>query len=116
VSHAKWWTIVWAPAVARLGSSIALATLPPARAEGVAFRLAGRRSSGAFVVAALPIIAMLPFVIREGVVAIVGGLAAALFVPRALSRWLGGITGDLVGAGIVLVEVTTLLACALAAR
>ncbi|MCL4079049.1 adenosylcobinamide-GDP ribazoletransferase [Coriobacteriia bacterium Es71-Z0120] len=116
VSHAQWWTIVWASIAARFGGSVALCTLAPARRDGLAVRLASRRPIPVLVAGAIPVAALAVVLSGHDPLALIVGLAAALAVPRALARPVGGITGDLIGAGIVLTETATLLASALAGR
>jgi len=49
------------------------------------------------------------------VLVLAAGVAAALIVPRVLAEPVGGMTGDLFGATLLLVETAVLVVAALAA-
>lgn len=116
ISHHRWWVIAWAPVVARWGSSMALSTLGPARSDGLAATLARSRSSARLVAAALPVAVAVPFLLHESPGALVAGLVVAVLAPRALARSFGGITGDLIGAAVIVTETAVLVAGALSGR
>ena len=132
-----WYAFVVAAVAARLGASVAMWTLPPARADGLAASAARRpRAVDVAVAAALAAALMLlTFVavqdgtwhvtfsaiplagwpahqIRGFVACVVAGAAAATILPRALARPIGGVTGDIAGASI---ELATLIALGAAA-
>lgn len=113
--YGAWAALAFAPVAGRWSACLALSTIPPARAEGLAARLAGPRGP-AWHAVALPPLAMAAFLARGSIAAVVAGVAGAIVVPRALSRRVGGLTGDIVGASVVLVETVTLVVAALSAR
>lgn len=112
VSAGRYGAVLLAPVMARWGAAVALSTLPAARADGLAARLVSSRPASSYLIAALPV-ALVAGLARPGAVTVAVGLVAAVSVPRLLSRPLGGLTGDVVGASIVLVETAVLLAAAL---
>lgn len=112
VSQGRWGALLFAPVAGRLSASIALSTLPPARPEGLGARLARRRPASSHVAALLPVVACAA-ALPPGAAALVAGLSAAPTVPRVLSRRVGGVTGDVVGASVVLVETAVLVIAAL---
>ncbi len=113
------WVLVLAPVLGRAAASLAAWTLPPARGDGLGLAAAGRPNAyavavTALAVAALPALGLLtaprvPFFATLGI-----GVAAAVAVPRALARSVGGMTGDLFGAAVLAVETIVLAAGALA--
>jgi adenosylcobinamide-GDP ribazoletransferase len=133
-----WYAIVIAMVVGRFGSALALWSIRPARPDGMAASVAGRPAL-ATVLGALLFIALLgllPFVtVAEGwrgvalSAAPFGGwaphavrgfwlslgvaLACAVGLPRLLARPVGGITGDLLGASLVIGSILTFSAAAL---
>ncbi|MBC7266439.1 MAG: adenosylcobinamide-GDP ribazoletransferase [Coriobacteriia bacterium] len=116
ISHHRWWVIAWAPVVARWGSSIALSTLGSARSDGLAATLARSRSFATLMAAAVPVAVAVPFLLHESPGALVAGLVVAVLAPRALARSFGGITGDLIGAAVIVTETAVLVAGALSGR
>jgi adenosylcobinamide-GDP ribazoletransferase len=113
-SH-DWWALAAAPVLGRFAATAALWTIKPARAEGLAARLAGREGIsgwvGALGVCAFLLVAPTP----ERVVLLVLGIAVSLLGPRVMARAVGGITGDILGASVLLVETTVLVGAALIA-
>lgn len=111
-SH-DWWALAAAPVLARFAATVALWTIRPARTEGLAARLAGSEGILAWVVAlgvcAFVLVAPTP----ERVVLSALGIAVALLGPRVMARAVGGITGDILGASVLLVETTVLVGAAL---
>lgn len=115
VRDGAWGALAFAPIAGRWSASLALSTIKPARTEGLAALLAGPRSAVWHAVS-LPPLALVAFLARGSMAAVVAGVVAAVLVPRALSHRVGGLTGDIVGASVMLVETATLLAAALSAR
>lgn len=106
--------LLLAPAVGRLAPLLLSRTSSPAtpgRGSGAAFILSvrtGALAGGAGVVAAAGAAVLWPW----GLVAAAAGTAAAWTLVRLLSRRLGGLTGDSLGAGVELGELGALLAFA----
>lgn len=103
------WVLVAAPVIGRFSISLAAWELPAARREGLgltsmgAARVYDRLVAGA---SALALLGLLSFGATSHAFIIVaaGGVAAGMIVPRALARGVGGMTGDLFGATVLLVE------------
>jgi adenosylcobinamide-GDP ribazoletransferase len=126
VSVGAWWPLIAAPVVARAAVVLAAWTIPPARTEGLGLTASIRKATfGRRAVAALPVLLLVgPLaadtllgpagwsVFSMGAVLVVMDLAA-IGIPPLLARGVGGVTGDLHGATIVLVETVTLVAAAL---
>lgn len=111
------WTLAAAPVLGRLSASFALGLREPARSDGLGARYAGRISAAALV---LLVVQVLPLVWWTGrlepalTLATFGGVLAAFFAPEPFVRRLGGVTGDVLGASILLTETAVLLLGALA--
>ena len=126
VSVGAWWPIVVAPVAGRAAVSLAAWMLPAARTEGLGLTVvtpgaslsARLVSSFAMLLVVVPIAAdvMLGpagWGVWEVVAVLVAMDVLALSVPRLLARGVGGMTGDLFGATVVLVETGTLVVAAL---
>jgi adenosylcobinamide-GDP ribazoletransferase len=117
VSHGALWPLLVAPVVARFSVSLAAWELPAARPDGLGLSVIGRAGlyerlvAGAALLALLGCIAM-GATTRQFVFVSGGGLVAGLVVPRLLSKPVGGMTGDLFGATVLLVETIVLLVAA----
>jgi adenosylcobinamide-GDP ribazoletransferase len=107
------WPLVAAPVLGRFAASAALWTIEPARSEGLAAHLAGKEGIAGWMVASGLCAVVLVAVTPERLVLFVLGIAVALLLPRAMSRAAGGITGDILGASVLLVETTVLVGAAL---
>jgi adenosylcobinamide-GDP ribazoletransferase len=108
------WVLVAAPVLARLAAALAAWELPSARNEGLGLTAMGSPGPYDIVVAATAAVALGAWVplgvpATPFVVVLAGGLLAGLLVPRALGRPIGGMTGDLFGATVILVETVVLL-------
>ncbi|WP_374301455.1 adenosylcobinamide-GDP ribazoletransferase [Paracoccus sp. (in: a-proteobacteria)] len=91
---------------------LAMATLPPARRDGLG-HAAGHPTGTALLAApATAVLLLLPLGFG-GIAAAVAGLAAALLVMRQARRWIGGQTGDVLGAVSVACETAMLTVLAL---
>jgi adenosylcobinamide-GDP ribazoletransferase len=106
---------VAAGAVSRSSAVLVMSALPPARPDGLSASVG--RPSRAVAAAALGVAVvicwlLLPF--GTAVIAIVIAIAAAIPVGAIASARLGGQTGDVLGAAIVLAECLTLTALAIA--
>ncbi|MBN2404210.1 MAG: adenosylcobinamide-GDP ribazoletransferase [Coriobacteriia bacterium] len=108
-----WWTFVAAPVFGRLSATIASWTLTPARADGLGASVAGSPRPGEVIIAALSAVGTLTFFSVTRLAVVVFGVVLALLVPRFLARTVGGITGDTLGAGILLVETAVLVFAAM---
>lgn len=114
VSRGMLWPLLAAPVIARFSASLAAWELPSARREGLGLTAMGtpglyeRIVAGSALLALLAVVALgvssRDFVIVTGV-----GIAAGIAMPRLLSRPVGGMSGDLFGATILLVETVVLL-------
>lgn len=101
--------IVIVPVVGRVAASAALWTNAPARAEGLARTLARHEGVRGWVVAGLPLLVVLARPEVATVLAVSAGLLLAFLVPRALASRVGGVTGDVAGASVLLVESAVLV-------
>jgi len=109
------WVLLTAPVVARLAATVLLSLAPPARRDGLGARYAAHDTVVGHLVAALPVVA-LALLLAEGALVIAAGLVGvviAWMIARAARRLLGGVTGDVLGATIVLTEAALLLVSAL---
>jgi adenosylcobinamide-GDP ribazoletransferase len=115
VASGDWWALAAAPVLGRFAASAALWTIKPARDEGLAAGLARREGLGAWIIA----IALCAYVLvaptPERLVLSALGFSVALLGPRIMARSVGGITGDILGASVLLVETTVLVGAALIA-
>jgi adenosylcobinamide-GDP ribazoletransferase len=113
VAEGVWWPLVVAPVVARAAVSVAAWTMPAARREGLG--LSAIQRPGPYEIAALSVcvaplalFALTVPVVSVWVTAVVS-LIALLAVPRLLARSVGGMTGDLFGATVLIVETIVLV-------
>ncbi|MCE1235154.1 MAG: adenosylcobinamide-GDP ribazoletransferase [Hyphomicrobiales bacterium] len=103
--------------LARVGAVGLMTALPPARADGLA-RAAGRPEPAALVLAGLvatAIFAALAGLVvgpHEAAFALGLGLAALAALAGLAHRAIGGVTGDVVGAGALVAEMALLLGLA----
>jgi adenosylcobinamide-GDP ribazoletransferase len=109
VSAGLLWPLVAAPVLGRLAASVAAWDLPAARQEGLGLTVVGRSGTYERLVGALGLLALLTFVVTAA------GVFAALSIPRALAKQVGGVTGDIFGATVLLVETVVLLVAAILA-
>jgi adenosylcobinamide-GDP ribazoletransferase len=107
---ARWRALVAAPAIGRATPVLIARLMRPARrdGQGAAFhstldRLAAPAALAIALVASIAVLGL------AGVLALGAGVLVAVGVAFFLARRLGGITGDVLGAGVELAELTALL-------
>lgn len=119
VAEGAWWPLLAAPVIGRAAAALAVWTMPAARREGLGLSVASR--PGAYDVAVAVVAGVLPLAALglgaphralAVAVALVAGGVACVAVPRALARPVGGVTGDILGASVLLVETVVLVAAA----
>ena len=114
ISRGLLWPLLVAPVVARFSASLAAWELPAARREGLGLTAMGHAGTYERLVAGAGVfllIGLLSFGVasRQFVLVTGAGLIAGLVVPRALSKPVEGMTGDLFGATVLLVETLVFL-------
>lgn len=118
LANGRLWVLVVAPVLGRAAIPVAAWTQPAARRDGLGLSVVRRPSLYAVAVAGLAVFGLLvlghltaPAPAFFGTLAL--GVLAALAVPRLLARPVGGMTGDLFGATVLIVETVVLLGGAL---
>jgi len=119
IERGAWWVLVAAPVIGRFAAALAAWELPSARTEGLGLTAMGAPGLYERLVAGTAGLALLAFVLlglSTHTFIIVGaiGFIVGMLIPRALARPVGGMTGDLFGATVLLVEVCVLLVGAVA--
>lgn len=117
VESRSWWALAAAPVLGRWGAGVALSLREPARIDGLGARYARRTSALDLAVQTVPVVALIaaPGGQRATIMlAVVLGIAAAWVIPAPFARRLGGITGDVLGATVLLTEAVVLVMGALA--
>jgi len=113
VAEGVWWPLLLAPVVARAAVSLSAWTMPAARSEGLGLSAVERPGPYDIValVACLVPLGLLAFAAPLASVLVCAGvsLVAVLTVPRLLARPVGGMTGDLFGATVLIVETIVLV-------
>lgn len=104
------------PAIARLGATFAAWLGEPARPDGLGRTIIGRPSAAGVIPAAV-VVTLVAFagtvaMRAEGALFIVIGLTLALVVPHVISRRMGGVTGDVMGATVLIIETLLFLGAA----
>lgn len=117
ISRGILWPLLVAPVVARFSASLAAWELPAARADGLGRSAVGHAGPYERLVAgaaALGLIVCISLgaVSNQFVLVTGAGVIAGMAIPRMLSKPVGGMTGDLLGATILLVETVALLVAA----
>src|SRR6267378_5928562 len=107
---ARWRALVAAPAIARATPALLGRLFRPARAGGQgALFAAGLDRAAAPASLAIALVVAVVVLGWPGVVALAVGAASALGLGAFLARRLGGVTGDVLGAGVELAELAVLL-------
>jgi adenosylcobinamide-GDP ribazoletransferase len=108
LQHPHTLPLLTVPIVARLSATAAAWFGTPARPGGLGRSVMGRPTAGGVAVAAIPLVfafALTVWVLgMAGGVLIGAGLVLALAVPHLLARRFGGVTGDVMGASVLLTE------------
>lgn len=116
IDSASWWAL-GAPVIGRLGAALALWYRPSARTDGLGARYAGTATPLGFCVLVLPLalLAFVPYPSAVGSVVATGiAVTAAVLLPAAFVKRLGGVTGDVLGAVVLLSETVVLVIGAVA--
>lgn len=112
--------IAAAPVLGRLAASLGSWTVAPARRDGLGASMQGAATFAVVIPAAIAIAALAAlawFLHGVGGLAVVAlGTLAAAALPGLLAREVGGLTGDILGASILLTETATLVAAAFMLR
>ncbi len=117
IESRAWWALGAAPIVGRWGAGMALSLRDPARPDGLAARYAEREAGIGVAVLTLPVLPLMvsaPDACGAHVLALAGALLVALVVPVPFAKRFGGITGDVLGATVLLAETAVLVGGALA--
>lgn len=117
VDSGSWWALAAAPIIGRLGAALALLFRAPARPDGLAVRFGGRAGVTDVALLAIPLVplfAIPPALWAPRLAAVAAGAVVAVAVPGFFARRFGGITGDVLGATVVLTETFVLVVGALA--
>lgn len=104
--------LIVAAASGRVAIALMMATLPPARGDGLG-QGAGRPGRGNVALAVLLGAGALLACGAAGIGAALAGICVILALRAWARRWLGGQTGDVLGSASVLAETTILVAFAL---
>jgi adenosylcobinamide-GDP ribazoletransferase len=115
IEHGSWWVLFAAPVIARAAASVAAWRIPAARADGLGRSVAGSPGVYDLSVAAASLLALAAFpllgvAIARSAAVYGAGLFAALAIPSVLGRPVRGMTGDLLGATVLIVETCVLIA------
>lgn len=109
--------VLGAPVLGRLAATFAAWLGTPARPGGLGSRVMGMPSLSGGMAAGVAVTAVLSVCTWQwGLVAVIWGGAsifAALVVPHLISKRFGGVTGDVMGASVLLVETFALVTAAL---
>ena len=115
IERGSLWVLLAAPVLGRLAASMAAWSLPSARPDGLGN--SARRSPGFYgwIVAGaafgcLAVLLVLGASPLSWSITMGAGLLAAVALPRILARPVGGMTGDLLGATVLLTELCVLIA------
>lgn len=117
IESGAWWGLVAAPVLGRTGATLAAGLREPARRDGLGARYSARMSVVELLVAAVPVIPLLGWRAESHTAltaATALGLLFAFVVPGPFVSRFGGVTGDVLGATIILTETAVLVLAAVA--
>ena len=110
IEHEQWWPIFLAPVAARGALLPMLAFTPYVRAQGIGSEFAAhappRVIGGVISLLATMTIALAGWM---GFYVVAATLAGVLILRAVFKRWLGGITGDTLGATVIVIETVVLM-------
>jgi adenosylcobinamide-GDP ribazoletransferase len=106
----RWRALVTAPVIARATPAVLGRLFRPARPDGLgALFCAGLGRAAVAAGLAVAIVVAVGLLGSLGLVALAVGVGAAVMSGAFLARRLGGVTGDVLGAGVVLTELAVFL-------
>lgn len=112
-----WPLLVATPVLGRLALVFAAWLGVPARPGGLGARIMGRPSAGSLAVAVLPVAgALAGLFVAGGAFQLawgIAGIVVAAAVPHLIAQRMGGVTGDVMGASVLVSESALLLIAAL---
>lgn len=111
------WGLLGVPVFGRLAATFAAWFGTPVRSEGLGAAVSGRPAAGGVITAFFAVStagAVLVFMGGQPLWVPVLGIAFALIVPHLVSLRFGGVTGDIMGASVIITELSVLLVLALA--
>lgn len=107
----RWRALLVIPAIGRAAPPLLARWFPPARADGQGAAFAGGVGvAGALLAVVIAAAAAVAVLGAGGFVAALSGMVAALAAGRFFAGRLGGLTGDVLGAGVEVAELVALLA------
>jgi adenosylcobinamide-GDP ribazoletransferase len=112
-SSGGWWALGAAPVLGRFAASVGVWSMPPARHDGLAASVSSSPRFRDVLIAALAVGMVLVVPCPARIALVVFGSVAAFATPRLLGRTVGGVTGDILGASVLLVETAVLVIAAL---
>lgn len=108
-----------APVFGRLAATFACWLGSPARPGGLGARVVGRPHASGVIIAVMAVaVAAVSMTIEHGLAGTAWSAASVVIaagVPHALARPVGGVTGDIMGASVVITEAVVLAAAAVMA-
>ncbi|MDO9557825.1 MAG: adenosylcobinamide-GDP ribazoletransferase [Coriobacteriia bacterium] len=108
-----WWALGAAPVIGRFSASLGLWSARPAREDGLGASLSTVPHASEIMIAALAVGATLVVPCPCRLMIFCGAMVVAFAAPRLLGRKVGGVTGDILGASVMIVETVVLVAAAL---
>jgi len=108
-----WWALAAAPVAGRFAASLAAWLLPAARPGGLGASVVRRPGPVEVAIASLGVGVLLIVPSPARIMQLALALVVAYLVPRVLARRVGGVTGDILGASVLVVETVVLAVAAL---